>query len=156
MAEKQQEVAMQRRRKRQQEADAKEAKLRKQSIGNHTISEIIEKLKEGNRSLISVENEAPTAVPENEKGSALFINSLQKEVQLMMRLNHPNIIKIYQVIESEKECYIVMEHAKGELTDYLSVRERLSEPETRKFFRQLVSAIDHCHEADVVHRGSQI
>lgn len=95
-------------------------------------------------------------VPEIEKGSSKFIDKLQNEVQLMMRLCHPNIIKVYQVIESEKECYIVMEYAKGELADYLATRERLSETESRNFFRQLISAVEHSHEAGVVHRDLKL
>lgn len=97
-----------------------------------------------------------THVSESPPETLAFINGLQKEVQLMMRLCHPNIIKIYQVIESESECYIVMEHAKGELTDLLSSRLKLTEPEARDIFRQLVGAIDHCHEAEVVHRDLKL
>jgi serine/threonine protein kinase len=85
-----------------------------------------------------------------------FIDDLQKEVQLMMRLKHPNIVSIYQVIESENECYIVMEHAKGELSDYIAVRDHLMETEARTLFRQLVSAIDHCHQAGVIHRDLKL
>jgi serine/threonine protein kinase len=152
MVEKQKEAAVQRRKKREQEADEKNKATGVTIPADATLSKVMEKLKESQKPAA----EEPTVIPEREKGSALFIDNLQKEVQLMMRLNHPNIIKIYQVIESETECYIVMEHAKGELTDYLAVRERLSETQTRKFFRQLISAIDHCHEADVVHRDLKL
>lgn len=37
-----------------------------------------------------------------------FVSKLQLEVQLMLRLDHPNIVKVYQVIDSEDECFIVM------------------------------------------------
>ncbi|KAI8914661.1 kinase-like domain-containing protein, partial [Gorgonomyces haynaldii] len=80
----------------------------------------------------------------------------KNEVKMMVRLNHPNIIRIYQVIDTPTECFVVMDFAKGELTDLLATRERLSERDARKFFRQLVSAIDHCHLANVVHRDLKL
>ncbi|ORY52764.1 Pkinase-domain-containing protein, partial [Neocallimastix californiae] len=81
----------------------------------------------------------------------------RKRLQLMMRLDHPNIIKIYQVIESEEETLIVMEYAPGgELIDYILTKKHLNETEARKFFRQIISAIDHCHMANVVHRDLKL
>lgn len=86
-----------------------------------------------------------------------YYERLQNEVQLMMRLDHPNIIKIYQVIESEDETLIVMEYAPGgELIDYILTKKHLNETEARKFFRQIISAIDHCHMANVVHRDLKL
>ena len=79
------------------------------------------------------------------------------EVRLMMRLDHPNIIKIYQVIDSEDEAYIVMEYANGgEMVQHLAKDAKLPEVECRKFFRQLISAIDHFHQANVVHRDLKL
>jgi len=86
-----------------------------------------------------------------------YYERLQNEVQLMMRLDHPNIIKIYQVIESEEETLIVMEYAPGgELIDYILSKKHLNESEARRFFRQIISAIDHCHMANVVHRDLKL
>ncbi|KAH9277159.1 hypothetical protein BASA83_000019 [Batrachochytrium salamandrivorans] len=86
-----------------------------------------------------------------------FISTLQKEVQLMMRLDHPNIIKVFQVLETDEECFIVMEYAKGgELISYIAARDHLTEKEARKFFRQILSALDHCHLASVVHRDLKL
>ncbi|KXS21789.1 Pkinase-domain-containing protein, partial [Gonapodya prolifera JEL478] len=79
------------------------------------------------------------------------------EVQLLMRLDHPNIIKLFQVMENEDECYVVMEYAPGgELIDYIASRKHLSEKEARRFFRQIISAMDHCHSANVVHRDLKL
>lgn len=86
-----------------------------------------------------------------------FIASLQLEVQLLMRLNHPNVIRLYQVMETDDECYVVMEYASGgELLDHLTSKGKLNEKEARKYFRQLVSAMDHCHLANVVHRDLKL
>ena len=51
----------------------------------------------------------------------------------------------------------IREYAKGgELVDYIAARDHLSEKEARKFFRQIISAIDHCHLASVVHRDLKL
>jgi serine/threonine protein kinase len=74
-----------------------------------------------------------------------------------MRLSHPNIIKIYQVIDTETECFIVMEYAKGgEMIALLPDEKALSEPEARRYFRQLVSAMDHAHSSNIVHRDLKL
>ncbi|KAJ3009704.1 UNVERIFIED_CONTAM: Serine/threonine-protein kinase par-1 [Siphonaria sp. JEL0065] len=86
-----------------------------------------------------------------------FVASLQLEVQLMMRLDHPNVINLYSIMETEDECFVVMEYAAGgELIEYIAVRNYLSEREARKFFRQIISAMDHCHMASVVHRDLKL
>lgn len=75
----------------------------------------------------------------------------------MMRLDHPNIVKVYQVFESKTECYIVMEYASGgEMIEYINRDNYLSECEGRRLFRELVSAIDHFHQANVVHRDLKL
>jgi serine/threonine protein kinase len=74
-----------------------------------------------------------------------------------MRLDHPNIIRLYQVIDTAEELYIIMDYASGgELIDYIAAKGSLSEKEGRKFFRQLISAIDHCHLAGVIHRDLKL
>ncbi|XP_061679051.1 NUAK family SNF1-like kinase 1 isoform X2 [Syngnathoides biaculeatus] len=67
------------------------------------------------------------------------------------------LITIYIVFENKDKIVIVMEYAsKGELYDYISERRRLSERETRRFFRQIVSAVHHCHKNGVVHRDLKL
>lgn len=86
-----------------------------------------------------------------------MLSKLSKEVKLLMRLDHPNVIKLHQVIDTEAELYIIMEYASGgELIDYIAAKGQLSEREGRKFFRQLISAIDHCHLAGVIHRDLKL
>ncbi|KAI8801467.1 kinase-like domain-containing protein, partial [Cladochytrium replicatum] len=78
-------------------------------------------------------------------------------VQLLMRLDHPNVIKLYQVVENEDECFVVMEYASGgELIEHIAAKGYLIEKEARKFFRQMTSALDHCHLANVVHRDLKL
>ncbi|XP_020312386.2 NUAK family SNF1-like kinase 1 [Oncorhynchus kisutch] len=82
---------------------------------------------------------------------------IRREIEIMSSLKHPHIISIYEVFENKDKIVIVMEYAsKGELYDYISERRRLSERETRHFFRQIVSAVHHCHKNGVVHRDLKL
>ncbi|XP_072291025.1 NUAK family SNF1-like kinase 1 [Eucyclogobius newberryi] len=108
---------------------------------------------------------------ERQSGRAVAIKSIRKdkikdeqdmvhirrEIEIMSSLRHPHIISIYEVFENKDKIVIVMEYAsKGELYDYISERRRLSERETRHFFRQIVSAVHHCHKNGVVHRDLKL
>uniref|UniRef100_A0A0P6K7L7 non-specific serine/threonine protein kinase n=1 Tax=Heterocephalus glaber TaxID=10181 RepID=A0A0P6K7L7_HETGA len=81
------------------------------------------------------------------------LEKIYREVQLMKLLNHPNIIRLYQVMETKDMLYIVTEFAKnGEMFDYLTAHGHLSENEARKKFWQILSAVEYCHNHHIVHR----
>ncbi|XP_032908422.1 serine/threonine-protein kinase SIK1 [Catharus ustulatus] len=81
------------------------------------------------------------------------LEKIYREVQIMKLLNHPHIIKLYQVMETKDMLYIVTEFAKnGEMFDHLTSNGHLSESEARKKFWQILSAVEYCHSHHIVHR----
>uniref|UniRef100_A0A667WZH9 non-specific serine/threonine protein kinase n=1 Tax=Myripristis murdjan TaxID=586833 RepID=A0A667WZH9_9TELE len=81
------------------------------------------------------------------------LEKIYREVQIMKLLNHPHIIKLYQVMETKDMLYIVTEYAKnGEMFDHLTSKGHMSEDEARKKFWQILTAVDYCHRHHIVHR----
>ncbi|XP_016142296.1 MAP/microtubule affinity-regulating kinase 4-like isoform X2 [Sinocyclocheilus grahami] len=81
------------------------------------------------------------------------LQKLFREVRIMKTLHHPNIVQLFEVIETEKTLYLVMEYASGgEVFDYLVSHGRMKELEARAKFRQIVSAVHYCHQKNIVHR----
>ncbi|XP_059132191.1 sperm motility kinase 2B-like [Peromyscus eremicus] len=78
---------------------------------------------------------------------------VQPEVNIMKMINHPNIISLLQVIESEKRTYLIMELAAGkQLYHYVRKAGHLEEDQARGIFRQILSAVSYCHEHGIIHR----
>lgn len=89
------------------------------------------------------------------------LNQLGTEIRILFRLSeyeHPNILKLYQTIDTEDKLYLVTEYCGPracDLHDYLMrkhSREGLSEREAQIFFIQICSAISYCHSMGIVHR----
>ncbi|XP_036024600.1 sperm motility kinase 2B-like [Onychomys torridus] len=75
------------------------------------------------------------------------------EVEIMMITNHPNIISLIQVIESEKRTYLIMELAEGQqLYQYVRKAGHLPENEARGIFRQIIAGVSYCHDQGIIHR----
>ncbi|KDP43807.1 hypothetical protein JCGZ_23015 [Jatropha curcas] len=80
-------------------------------------------------------------------------HQVQREIRTMKILNHPNIVRIHEVIGTKTKIYIVMEYVSGgQLSDKLSYATKLNESEARKLFQQLIDAVDYCHNKGVYHR----
>ncbi|XP_020265841.1 CBL-interacting serine/threonine-protein kinase 21-like isoform X2 [Asparagus officinalis] len=78
---------------------------------------------------------------------------VKREISTMKLLHHPNIVKIYEVIATKTKIYLVMEYISGgQLADKMSYIKQLDEKEARKYFQQLIDAVDYCHARGVYHR----
>ncbi|CAD8060559.1 unnamed protein product [Paramecium primaurelia] len=78
---------------------------------------------------------------------------VQREIAILRKVEHQNVIKLYEIIESETNLYLVMEYAKGgELFDYIVKKNQLSELAATKYFIQLIDAVEYLHQQKIVHR----
>lgn len=78
---------------------------------------------------------------------------IRREIQNLKLFRHPHIIKMYEVINTSTDIFMVMEYVSGgELFDYIVKKGRLEVGESRKFFQQIISGVDYCHRHMVVHR----
>ncbi|KAJ0711122.1 putative protein kinase CAMK-CAMKL-CHK1 family [Helianthus annuus] len=81
-----------------------------------------------------------------------LIDQTKREISLMGMVKHPNIIQLYEVMATKTKIYFAMEYAKGgELFDKVA-KGRLKEDVARKYFQQLICAVDFCHNRGVYHR----
>ncbi|XP_077238279.1 CBL-interacting protein kinase 21 [Tasmannia lanceolata] len=82
-----------------------------------------------------------------------LMDQVKREISTMKLLHHPNIVRIYEVIATRTKIYLVMEYVSGgQLSDKMSYLKKLSEGEARKYFQQLIDAVDYCHGRGVYHR----
>ncbi|KAK9765353.1 Serine/threonine-protein kinase, partial [Basidiobolus ranarum] len=80
-----------------------------------------------------------------------------REAAIMTLLNHPNIVKMKEVVIRPHHYYLIMEYVSGgQMLDYIISHGRLKEKHARKFIRQICSAIDYCHRNSIVHRDLKI
>ena len=82
-----------------------------------------------------------------------FLQEMKTEVKILKRLDHPNIVRIYDLFETESELYLVMEYCSG---GNLMARAPYTEPQVAKLMTKLLSAVDFMHKNKVVHRDLKI
>ena len=81
------------------------------------------------------------------------IERIEREINILKKLDHINVIKIYKINEDEEKYYIVMEFCEnGELFHYIVERQRLNEEEASFFFYQLINGLEYIHSENIVHR----
>ncbi|KAH9731291.1 CBL-interacting serine/threonine-protein kinase 9 [Citrus sinensis] len=82
-----------------------------------------------------------------------MVEQIKREISTMKLIKHPNVIKIIEVMASKTKIYIVLEFIDGgELFDKIAKHGRLKEDEARRYFQQLINAVDYCHSRGVFHR----
>ncbi|CAH2060037.1 unnamed protein product [Thlaspi arvense] len=80
-------------------------------------------------------------------------NNIKREISIMRRLSHPNIVRLHEVMATKGKIFFAMEFVKGgELFIKISKHGRLSEDLSRRYFQQLISAVGYCHAHGVYHR----
>lgn len=81
-----------------------------------------------------------------------MIEQIKREISVMRLIRHPHVVELYEVMASKTKIYVVMEYVKGgELFNKVS-KGKLKHDEARRYFQQLISAVDYCHSRGVCHR----
>ncbi|KAF9587716.1 hypothetical protein IFM89_004693 [Coptis chinensis] len=81
-----------------------------------------------------------------------MIDQIKREISVMRRIEHPNIVQLYEVMASKSKIYFAMEFVKGGELFNKVAKGKLKEDAARKYFQQLIGAIDFCHSRGVYHR----
>ncbi|XP_010252816.1 PREDICTED: CBL-interacting serine/threonine-protein kinase 9-like isoform X5 [Nelumbo nucifera] len=84
-------------------------------------------------------------------------DQIKREISIMKLVRHPNVVHLFEVMASKTKIYFVMEYVTGgELLTKVSKQGKLREDEARKYFQQLISAVDYCHSKGVYHRDLKL
>ncbi|CCJ29386.1 unnamed protein product [Pneumocystis jirovecii] len=82
-----------------------------------------------------------------------FSYGIEREVVIMKLIDHPNVMRLYDVWENKNELYLILEYIEGgELFDYLVQKGKLEEREAVGYFRQIIAGVDYCHRFNICHR----
>ncbi|KAJ0028849.1 hypothetical protein Pint_35027 [Pistacia integerrima] len=90
-----------------------------------------------------------------DKGKVLkvgMMNQIKREISVMRLVKHPNVVELYEVMASKTKIYFVMEYVKGGELFNKVAKGKLKEDVARKYFQQLICAVDYCHSRGVCHR----
>lgn len=81
-----------------------------------------------------------------------MIEQIKREISVMRLVRHPNVVQLYEVMASKSKIYFAMEYVRGGELFNKVARGRLKEDAARKYFQQLIGAVDFCHSRGVYHR----
>ncbi|PHH76203.1 hypothetical protein CDD80_1726 [Ophiocordyceps camponoti-rufipedis] len=94
-----------------------------------------------------------SSLPDEINGEMRVPMAIEREVAILKLIEHPNIMKLYDIWENRSEIYLILEYIdQGDLFTFINSKGRLSEEVSMFFFRQMISAITYCHSFNVCHR----
>ncbi|KAG0447144.1 hypothetical protein HPP92_028455 [Vanilla planifolia] len=86
-----------------------------------------------------------------------LVEQIEREIAIMKLIKHPNVVRLQEVMGSKSKIFIVLEYVTGgELFDKIVNHGRMAENEARRYFQQLVNAVDFCHSRGVYHRDLKL
>lgn len=81
------------------------------------------------------------------------VERVAREIHILKMIRHPNIIQLYEIIETPKQLYLIMEYASGgELFDYIVTNSRIKELEACILFQQIIAGVEYITKLNIVHR----
>ncbi|XP_044497064.1 CBL-interacting serine/threonine-protein kinase 12 [Mangifera indica] len=81
-----------------------------------------------------------------------LVAHIKREISILRRVRHPNIVQLFEVMATKSKIYFVMEYVRGGELFNKVAKGRLKEDLARKYFQQLISAVGFCHARGVYHR----
>ncbi|XP_062086731.1 CBL-interacting serine/threonine-protein kinase 10 [Humulus lupulus] len=104
------------------------------------------------RSLVTNQSVAIKVIDKEKILKVGLIDQIKREISIMRLVKHPNIIELYEVMATKTKIYFVVEYAKGGELFNKVAKGRLKEDVARKYFHQLINAVEFCHNKGVYHR----
>ena len=84
---------------------------------------------------------------------SLNFKRVESEISILKIVNHKNIIKLYEILETPQKIYLVMEYCeRGELFDYIVNNKKLTEKQSCIFFQEIIDCIEYLHNEKISHR----
>ncbi|KAK8479478.1 hypothetical protein V6N13_021093 [Hibiscus sabdariffa] len=103
--------------------------------------------------ITSLEERSDSILNRREIKKKAMEEKVGREIKILKLLMHPHITRVYEVIETPTDIFMVMEFVEsGELYDYIAGKRRVEEDEARHIFQQIVSGVEYCHRNMMVHR----
>ncbi|KAF6176914.1 hypothetical protein GIB67_030597 [Kingdonia uniflora] len=104
------------------------------------------------RNLVSGQSVAIKVIDKEKVLKVGMIDHIKREISVMRLVKHPNVVQLYEVMASKTKIYFAMEYVRGGELFNKVAKGKLKEDVARKYFQQLVGAIDFCHSRGVYHR----
>lgn len=127
------------------------------NIGNYTVGKEIGqgtfgKVKIGVHNLTS-EKVAIKVLEKAKIADVADVERVAREIYILKLIRHENLIQLYDIIDTPKKIYLIMEYAPGgELFDFIVASKKLKEKEACRFFQQIIGGIEYLHKVNIVHR----
>ncbi|KAJ3683006.1 hypothetical protein LUZ60_013233 [Juncus effusus] len=108
----------------------------------------------------NTETDEPVAIKIIDKEKILkhkLVEQIKREISIMKKIKHPYVVQLHEVMGSKTKIFLVLEYVTGgELFDIIANHGRMREDEARKYFQQLINAVDYCHSRGVYHRDLKL
>ncbi|KNA10317.1 hypothetical protein SOVF_145480 [Spinacia oleracea] len=104
------------------------------------------------KNIVTNEMVAIKVISKEQVKKAGMMEAIEREISVMRLIRHPNVVSLKEVLATKGRIYFIMEYVKGGELFSKIAKGRLKEDYARKYFQQLISAIDYCHSRGVSHR----
>lgn len=119
-----------------------------EKLGSGACGEIhLARVKKDHKMIVAIK-----AINKKKYGKKINIEKILNEVDVLMMLNHPNIISFFDFFEDKKKYYIITEYSKnGDLYDIMAKKRQFSEKEAAKIIFQIAQGVKKCHDNNIIH-----